>query len=71
MNQWKIGDVTIKRVVEIESLGGSKVILPDATREVCKPFNRMRPHNLEDLGAAGYDRESIDNVEVPTCMVTM
>ena len=109
MNQWQIGDVTITRVVEIESLGGSKFILPDATREACKPYDWMRPHFmdeegnllmsvhalvvdtgdrrilvdtcigndkernvrswshlqthfLEDLAAAGYDRESIDTV---------
>jgi hypothetical protein len=30
MNQWTVGDVKITRVVEIESLGGSRFILPDA-----------------------------------------
>ena len=33
MNQWQIGDVKITRVVEIESLGGSRFILPDATQD--------------------------------------
>ena len=50
MNQWQIGDVTITRVVEIESLGGSKFILPDATREACRPYDWMRPHFMDEEG---------------------
>ena len=50
MNQWIVGDVKITRVVEIESLGGSRFILPDATREACLPFAWMQPHFMDDQG---------------------
>jgi hypothetical protein len=31
--QWKIGDVTVTKIVEIESVGRTKFILPQATPE--------------------------------------
>ena len=33
-NRWKIGDVTITRVVELEMTGGTRFILPDALQVV-------------------------------------
>ena len=50
MNQWQIGDVKITRVVEIESLGGSRFILPDATRDACQPYGWMQPHFMDERG---------------------
>ena len=50
MNQWQIGDVKITRVVEIESLGGSRFILPDATRDACLPYGWMQPHFMDERG---------------------
>ena len=50
MNQWIVGDVKITRVVEIESLGGSRFILPDATREACLPYRWMQPHFMDEQG---------------------
>lgn len=41
MNQWQIGDIKITRVVEMEVAGGSKFILPDATREACLSIDWM------------------------------
>ena len=32
MNTWQIGGVKITRVIEMETTGGSRFILPDATR---------------------------------------
>ena len=31
MNSWRIGDVKISRVVELEAAGGTRFLLPDAT----------------------------------------
>ena len=31
MSIWKIGDVTITKILELEATGGSKFILPEAT----------------------------------------
>ena len=50
MNRWQIGDVKITRVVEIESLGGSRFILPDATRDACLPYGWMQPHFMDEQG---------------------
>ena len=38
MNQWNIGKVNVTRVVEMQVAGGTKFILPDATREACLPI---------------------------------
>lgn len=44
MNQWQIGKVKITRIVELEVAGGTRFILPDATREACLPIEWMKPH---------------------------
>lgn len=106
--RWKIGNVTVTRIVELE-LPGLTFILPDATPENIRPIAWLKPHFvteagepiasvhtlivesqgqrivvdtcigndkmlrippwrnrkgpfLEDLAAAGFERESIDTV---------
>lgn len=50
MNQWQVGDVRITRVVELELAGGTRFILPDATREACLDLPWMRPHFMDEAG---------------------
>ena len=50
MNHWQIGGVKITRVVEMEVTGGSLFILPDATREACKPIDWMYPDFMDEAG---------------------
>jgi glyoxylase-like metal-dependent hydrolase (beta-lactamase superfamily II) len=50
MNRWKIGDVTITRVIELEMTGGTRFILPDALRDAVKPIGWLRPHFADDAG---------------------
>jgi glyoxylase-like metal-dependent hydrolase (beta-lactamase superfamily II) len=50
MNRWKIGDVTITRVVELEMSGGTRFILPDALRDAVKPIAWLRPHFADEAG---------------------
>lgn len=50
MNRWQVGDIKITRVVEMEVAGGSKFILPDATRDACLPIDWMQPHFMDDQG---------------------
>ncbi len=51
MNEvWRIGDVKISRVVELEVTGGSRFILPDATRDQCLPLTWMHPHFMDEAG---------------------
>ncbi len=50
MNQWRIGDVKITRIIEMEVTGGSRFILPDATRDACLPMAWMQPHFMDAEG---------------------
>ena len=49
-NSWQIGTVKITRIVEMETVGGSRFILPDATRDACKPIDWMQPHFMDEQG---------------------
>ena len=52
MNQgkWRIGDVTVTRVVEIEATGGMSPILPDAKRELLQQIPWLYPHFADENG---------------------
>jgi glyoxylase-like metal-dependent hydrolase (beta-lactamase superfamily II) len=50
MLKWRIGDVTITRIVEFETTGGSRFILPDATRDAILPIDWLRPHFADEDG---------------------
>ena len=50
MDQWKIGNVLVTRIVEMEVTGGTKFILPDATREACLPIDWMQPNFMDSEG---------------------
>ena len=52
MNQgkWRIGEVTVTRVVEIEATGGMSQIIPDAKRERVKEIPWMYPHFADENG---------------------
>ena len=65
MSQWKIGDVTITKVVEMEATGGSRFLLPQATPELIREIAWLRPHFADDNGRL---RMSIHTflVETPT-----
>ncbi len=48
--QWKIGDVTITKVVEMETTGGGEWILPDAHPEAVKPIEWLYPEFMSEEG---------------------
>jgi len=50
MNQWQVGDVKITRVIEMEVAGGSRFILPQATREAVIPMEWLKPHFADEAG---------------------
>ncbi len=50
VKRWQIGDVGISRIVEMEIAGGSKFILPEATREACLQYPWMQPHFMDERG---------------------
>jgi glyoxylase-like metal-dependent hydrolase (beta-lactamase superfamily II) len=47
---WKIGDVRVTRVVEIDSIGGTRFILPQATREAVREIPWLAPHFADEDG---------------------
>jgi glyoxylase-like metal-dependent hydrolase (beta-lactamase superfamily II) len=50
MQSWQVGDVRITKIVEMEVPGGTKFILPDATKEACLPIEWMQPHFMTPDG---------------------
>jgi glyoxylase-like metal-dependent hydrolase (beta-lactamase superfamily II) len=50
MLSWRIGDVTIAKLVELEATGGSRFLLPQATPEAIRPIGWLRPHFADEAG---------------------
>lgn len=50
MEPWQIGDVKVTRVIEIQVTGGTKFILPDATRENVVDIDWLKPHFMDPDG---------------------
>lgn len=50
MLQWQVGDVRITKILELEAAGGSRFILPQATREAVKPIGWLYPHFMDEEG---------------------
>jgi glyoxylase-like metal-dependent hydrolase (beta-lactamase superfamily II) len=50
MLKWRIGDVSITKLVELEVTGGSRFLLPQATKEEVRPIAWLRPHFADDEG---------------------
>ncbi len=50
MNSWQIGKVKVTRVVEMEVAGGTRFILPQATRELVKHIDWLAPHFADEDG---------------------
>jgi glyoxylase-like metal-dependent hydrolase (beta-lactamase superfamily II) len=66
--RWKIGDVTITKVVELETTGGSRFILPDATPEAVRPISWLIPHFADEMGKLRMSIHALI-VETPTLTV--
>lgn len=48
--QWRVGEVKITKVLEMEATGGSRFLLPQATPEVIKPIAWLQPHFADEDG---------------------
>jgi hypothetical protein len=51
MLSWRIGDVTVTRILELEATGGTRFILPQATREVVQEIGWLAPHFADGMWA--------------------
>jgi glyoxylase-like metal-dependent hydrolase (beta-lactamase superfamily II) len=63
--QWKIGDVTVSKIVELESTGRTKFILPQATPEEIQKLPWLAPHFADEDGRLKMSIHSLV-VETPT-----
>ena len=70
MQRWRIGAVTVTKVVELEATGGSRFILPQATREAVLPIDWLRPHFADAEGRLKMSVHALV-VEVPTRRVVV
>ena len=50
MQKWRIGDVTITKIVELETCGGAAWILPDAVPEACRDISWLKPDFMDETG---------------------
>ena len=50
MLAWRVGDVTITRIVELETTGGTRFLLPQATYEEIREIPWLIPHFAEPGG---------------------
>ena len=48
--KWRIGSVTVTKIVELEVTGGSRFILPDATYDAVLPIGWLQPHFADARG---------------------
>lgn len=48
--RWKIGKVTVTKVVELEATGGSRFLLPQATPEEVRGIGWLAPHFADENG---------------------
>jgi glyoxylase-like metal-dependent hydrolase (beta-lactamase superfamily II) len=48
--KWVVGDVSVTKIVELEMTGGSRFLLPQATREEILPIAWLRPHFADEDG---------------------
>ncbi len=50
MTSWRIGDVTVTKIVELEATGGTRFILPYATRDAALQIPWLAPHFMDEDG---------------------
>src|SRR5262245_36126495 len=50
MQKWRIGDVTVTKIVELEATGGTRFVLPQATREAVLQIPWLAPHFMDADG---------------------
>ena len=48
--KWRIGEVMVSKIVELEVTGGSRFILPEATYEAVLPIGWLQPDFSDERG---------------------
>ena len=66
--KWRIGEVTVTKIVELEVTGGSRFILPQATYEAVLPIGWLHPDFADERGRLKMSIHALV-VETPTCRI--
>jgi len=70
MRHWKIGNVTITRIVECDLQGLLNTVLPDATAEAIRPLRWLFPHFVDEAGGLrGYTQAFVVQTRARRIMV--
>ena len=65
MTSWKIGDVKVTKIVELEMAGGTRFILPQATKEAALQIPWLAPHFMDEHGRLRMSIHALV-IETPT-----
>ena len=65
MQKWKIGDVTVTKIVESEMVTDLTGIIPNATRDAVRPMAWLRPHFMNEEGVCILSIHALV-IETPT-----
>ena len=50
MSSWQVGNTKVTRIVELEAAGGTRFLLPDATRDAVGAIEWLKPHYANEEG---------------------
>jgi len=74
MQKWQVGDVTITKIVEMETLGGATWIIPDAVPEAVRDIEWLKPDFMDDSGELRFSVHALvvdtpgHRIVVDTCV---
>lgn len=64
MQKWQVGDVTITKIVEMETVGGAAWILPDALPEAVRDIDWLKPEFMTEEGELKFSVHALV-IDVP------
>ena len=70
MLSWRVGEVTVTRILELEATGGTRFILPQATPEVVRGMDWLAPHFADENGKLKMSIHALV-VETPTARIVV
>lgn len=65
MTSWRVGDVKVTKIVELEATGGTRFVLPQATREAALQIPWLAPHFMDEDGRLKMSIHALV-IETPT-----
>ncbi|HEX3365008.1 MBL fold metallo-hydrolase [Phenylobacterium sp.] len=70
MLSWRIGDVTVTRILELEATGGTRFILPQATPDAVREMVWLAPHFADENGKLRMSVHALV-VETPSARIVV